>query len=160
MEKFKIEFKWAVYLTFLSIVWFQLENKLGWHSQNIKNLGLLTNLKYILVFLLFIAAIYNKKTSYFKNQMSWQQGLVSGVIIAILGTLLAPFAVYFCIKYISPNYFENLTNYLVSVGATKENAQLMYNQKTQMFVEAFSTLSFGIIFAALSSYILFQKNKK
>jgi hypothetical protein len=90
--------------------------------------------------------------------MSWQQGLLSGVILAIFAMILTPSALYFSLKYINPDFFTNMINYSVSKGMKLENAQAMFSTTAYMIFASFGTFSFGIIFAALASSIV--KSKK
>ncbi len=158
MNKFKIEFKWAIYYTFLGIMWFQLEKYLGFHDKNIANQPLFTNLMYILVFVVYVLFLIDKKKNFFMNNMSWQQGLLSGVILAIIAMILSPFALYFCLKYINPDFFTNMINFSVAQGMKLKSAQAMFGSTAYMILTSFSTLSFGIIFAAVAAAVV--KTKK
>jgi hypothetical protein len=158
MNKFKIEFKWAIYYTFLGIMWFQLEKYLGYHDKNIANHPVFTNFIYIFIFGVYILFLLDKKKNFFNGIMSWQQGLLSGVILAIFAMILTPFALYFSLKYINPDFFTNMINYSVSKGMKLENAQAMFSTTAYMIFASFGTFSFGIIFAALASSIV--KSKK
>ncbi|MES2863142.1 MAG: DUF4199 domain-containing protein [Bacteroidota bacterium] len=158
MSKFKIEFKWAIYYTFLGIMWFQLEKYLGFHDEKIANHPFFTNLMYVLVFGIYILFLIDKKKNFFNGIMSWQQGLLSGIILAIFAMILTPFALYFSLKYINPDFFTNMIIFSVSQGMKLENAQAMFGATAYMFLASFTTLSFGIIFAALAASIV--KTKK
>jgi len=158
MNKFKIEFKWAIYYTFLGIMWFQLEKYLGYHDKNIVNYTFFTNFIYIFIFILYLLFLLDKKKNFFKGNMSWQQGFLSGVILGIFAMILTPFAIYFSLKYVNPDFFKNMINYSISKGMKLENAQAMFGTTAYMIFATFSTFSFGIIFAALASSIV--KTKK
>ena len=67
MNKFKIEFKWAIYYTFLVIMWFQLEKYLGFHDKNIANHPVFTNLMYVFIFGVYILFLIDKKKNFFKG---------------------------------------------------------------------------------------------
>ena len=90
--------------------------------------------------------------------MSWQQGLLSGVILAVFAMILTPFALYFSLKYVNPDFFTNMINYSISKGMKLENAQAMFDITAYMIFATFGTLSFGIIFAAVAAAIV--KTKK
>ena len=158
MNKFKIEFKWAIYYTFLVIMWFQLEKYLGFHDKNIANHTVFTNLMYVFIFGIYIFFLIDKKKTFFNGTMTWQQGYLSGVILAIFAMILTPFALYFSFKYVNPDFFTNMINYSVSKGMKLENAQAMFNTTAYMIFASFGTFSFGIIFAALASSLV--KTKK
>ena len=91
--------------------------------------------------------------------MTWQQGLLSGVILAIFAMILTPFALYFSLKYVNPDFFTNMINYSVSKGMKLENAQAMFDITAYMIFATFGTLSFVIIFAALAALLVKTKNK-
>lgn len=159
MNKFKIEFKWAIYYTFLGIMWFQLEKYLGFHDTNIAHHPIFTNLVFILIFGIYILFLLDKKKNFFNGIMTWQQGLLSGVILAIFAMILTPFALYFSLKYVNPDFFTNMINYSVSKGMKLENAKAMFDLTAYMIFATFGTLSFGIIFAALAALLVKTKNK-
>lgn len=158
MSKFKIEFKWAIYYTFLGIMWFQLEKNLGYHDEKIAQHPVFTNLIYIFIFVLYVLFLIDKKKNFFNGMISWQQGLLSGVILALLSMLLTPFAIYFSLKYVNPAYLDNMITYSVSQGMKLENAQALFNRTTYMLFASFGTFSFGILFAAAAAALL--KTKK
>ncbi|NHM01498.1 DUF4199 domain-containing protein [Flavobacterium difficile] len=158
MSKFKIEFKWAIYYTFLGIMWFQLEKYLGYHDEKIAFHPVFTNFIYIFIFLIYLLFLVDKKKNFFNGVMSWQQGLLSGVILALFAMVLTPFALYFSLKYVNPNFFESMINYSVSKGMKLENATALFDTTTYMLFAAFGTFSFGILFAALAAALI--KTKK
>lgn len=158
MSKFKIEFKWAIYYTFLGIMWFQLEKYLGYHDEKIAFHPVFTNFIYIFIFLIYLLFLVDKKKNFFNGVMSWQQGLISGVILALFAMVLTPFALYFSLKYVNPNFFESMINYSVSKGMKLENATSLFDTTTYMLFASFGTFSFGILFAALAAALI--KTKK
>lgn len=158
MNKFKIEFKWAIYYTFLGIMWFQLEKHLGYHDENIANHHFLTNFIYIFIFGIYILFLIDKKKNYFNGIMTWQQGLISGLVLSVLAMILAPFSIYFKLKYVNPNFFEQMIQASTARGIKLENAEAVFNMKAYITLGVVDCLSFGIIFAALASAIV--KTKK
>lgn len=158
MNKFKIEFKWAIYYTFLVIMWFQLEKSLGFHTKHIANQPVFTNLIYIIIFGIYIFFLLDKKKNFFNGIMTWQQGLLSSVILSVFTMILSPFAIYFKLKYVNPNFFDQMIAASVAKGIKLENAEAVFNLKAYMILGIVDTLSFGIIFAALASTIV--KSKK
>lgn len=160
MNKFKIEFRWAIYYTFLTILWFQIEKSFGLHNQNIENQPYITNLFYIVVFIIYIFALSDKKKNYFNGIMTWQQGLISGVVLSILAMILAPFAIYFKLKYVNSEFFQQMIKASTARGIKLENAEAVFNMKAYITLGVVDCLSFGIIFAALASALIKTKNSK
>jgi len=158
MNKFKIEFKWAIYYTFLGIIWFKLENYLGFHGEGVANQAVFSNLIYLFIFGIYILFLMDKKKNYYNGIMTWQQGLISGVVLSVLAMILAPFAIYFKLKYVNPNFFEQMIQASTKRGINLENAEALYNMKAYITLGVVDCLSFGIIFAALASSIV--KSKK
>lgn len=158
MSKFKIEFKWAIYYTFLGIMWFQLEKYFGYHDKNIASQPIFTNFVYIFIFGIYLLFLLDKKKNYYNGMMTWQQGLISGVVLSVLAMILAPFAIYFKLKYINPNFFEQMIQASIARGIKLENAEAVFNLKAYITFGVVDCLSFGIIFAALASAIV--KTKK
>ena len=51
--------------------------------------------------------LIDKKKNYFNGIMTWQQGLVSGLVLSVLAMILAPFSYIFQIKICQPKLFSN-----------------------------------------------------
>jgi hypothetical protein len=161
MGRFRIEIKWAVIYTLFFIFWILLEKALGFHDENIKN-----QLFFSYVFIIPMLTIYalehnDKKKNTYKNVINWSQGFISGCYMSLFICFLSPFAQYICFEFISPNYFKNAIEYVVSSKImTLENASNYFSLKSYIIRGAFSGISSGIIVASIMAYFLQTKIKK
>jgi Protein of unknown function (DUF4199) len=158
MQKLKTEFRWAIYYTFFSIVWFQFEKKLGFHDTKIGSQTLFSYLFYLLFFVFTFFCIKVKKKLVYQNQISFQQGLVSGSLLAVFCALMSPFALHFKIKYIHPEFFPKMIAFFTAQGKNSEQIIGFYNFKAYAIMNVVEVLSFGIIFAFIVAKIV--ENKK
>jgi membrane protease YdiL (CAAX protease family) len=159
MKAFRIEIKWALILTFIAILWMLLEKMLGWHDALIGKQLRYTLLFQLLVLIIYVAALADKKKNYYNNNMNWTQGFLSGAILTVAAAILSPIVQAVTFKYISPNYFHNMIQYNVSHRLqTREQAEAIFNLKTFVLQGCQGGLSFGVITSAIAA--LFVKNKQ
>ena len=158
LQAFKIEIKWAILYSFVSILWMYFEKSMGWHDEKIM-LQPLYNLWFLPVSILVIGlGLFDKKRNHYKNDMDWKQGFVSGIILSVLITVLHPFVLYITHTYISPAFFDNAIAASVSDKFTSEQAKAQFNLNTAISSSVFEKLSFGVVIAAIISYFIKTKN--
>lgn len=159
MEKFKIEFKWAIFLSICSLIWMYFEKNMGWHNEKVKFQPIYTMLFGCITIAVYVLALLNKKKDYFKNQMDWKQGFVSGAILSLIIAAFTPIVQFISFEYISPDFFDNIINYkLKHTKMTLEDAKRYFTLSNYIYTNTFSSLSSGIVISALISFIL--KSKK
>jgi hypothetical protein len=90
MKSVKIEFKWAIFFTLMSLAWTLLEKLSGLHGKYIDYHLYLTNLFAIPAILIMVLALKDKKRNYYNGQMTYVQGLISGIILALFIALISP----------------------------------------------------------------------
>ena len=157
LQAFKIEIKWAILYSFVSILWMYFEKSMGWHDEKIM-LQPLYNLWFLPVSILVIGlGLFDKKRNHYKNDMDWKQGFVSGIILSVLITVLHPFVLYITHTYISPAFFDNAIAASVSDKFTSEQAKAQFNLNTAISSSVFEKLSFGVVIAATISYFIRTK---
>lgn len=158
LQSFKIEIKWSVLYTIAYLLWMVFENKMGWHDSKV-GLQPLYNLLFVPIGAFIIGlGLFDKKRNFFKNNMNWKQGFISGIILAVLITVLNPVVLYITHTYISPDFFQNAINGSVSETYTLAQAQAQYNLNTAISNSVFEKLSFGVVIAAIISYFIQTKN--
>ena len=79
MKNIKIEFKWAIIFTIMTLLWMVLEKLCGLHGKYIDYHLYLTNLFAIPAIWVMVLALKNKKNNYYSGNMNYKQGLVSGI---------------------------------------------------------------------------------
>jgi len=161
MKNFKTEIKWALIFSFTTLFWMYLEKTIGLHDKYIAKQAIYTNLIAIPYIVIFYLAIREKKQEYFKGNMTWQQGLVSGGIMSVLIAIVAPIVQYIVSKSITPHYFENVISYSVESGRMGlESAQAYFSLKSYMIQSVFGALAMGVVTSAIVSLFLKTPVKK
>jgi len=159
MKKFAIEIKWGIIAVVFHLLWMVFEKQLGYHDSKIKWQMLFTMLIVFPMFVLYFFGIWEKKKSYYNNQMSWMQGFISAMIIAVVGVILSPMTQFITYEFISPNYFENIIDYTDSSNKLSlEAAQSNFNLSSAIWQNISAGLSTGLVIGALASYLLRTKN--
>lgn len=157
MQKFTIEFKWAILLTILAMLWSVLERQMGFHSEQVAKHMLYNIIFSFLVIPVYFLAIRDKKQNYFKNTITWAQGFVSGAIVSVIMAVLSPLVTLFTYNVVSPNYFDLAISSAIQKGVALQTAQMYFNLESYMLQNAFTTLSTGLVLSALIALLL--KNK-
>jgi len=128
MKGIKIELKWAIIFVIAGLLWMYLERLVGLHDELINKHASLTNLYAIPAIGIYILALLDKRKNYYNGVMSYKQGVISGLIITIIVTLLNPVSQYLTSEIIAPDYFPNIINYVSETGEmTRAEAEAYFN---------------------------------
>lgn len=160
MKRIAIEIKWALIFTIMGLVWMVLEKLCGLHSTYIDYHLYLTNLFAIPAIWVMVLALKDKKNSFYHGQLSYKQGLISGVILSVFIALLSPLAQWITSYIITPEYFPNVIKRSVELGyfETTAIAEARFNYKNYAIQGAIGALVMGIITTAIA--MIFIKSKK
>lgn len=159
MEKFKIEIKWGVIFSIVSLLWIAFEKQMGWHSEHIDKHMLYTNIFAIIAILIYVFALQDKKKNFFNNTIDWKQGFVSGIMLSFIIIILVPLTQLIVHYYISPDYFTNAITFVTKSGhMTMEDATSYFSLESYIKQSIFGGLSMGIVTAAIVAF--FIKTKK
>jgi hypothetical protein len=158
MNKFAIEFKWAIRYTIAYLLCVIIEKYSGLYTTHISSYFTYSMLFYVVAFFIFYLAIHDKKKNYFNTIMSWKQGCATGVIMSgIIAVLLIPCLVI-AYKGIAPEFFPNMIQHKISSGKVSlQNAENYFNLKNYCYQGIGFTLSLGILFSATASQLLKSK---
>lgn len=161
MEKIKIELKWALIFVAMTLLWMVLEKTVGLHGTHIDKHMYLTNLFAIPAILIFVLALKDKKKQYYKGQMTFKQGFLSGLIITGIVTLLAPLTQWVISTVITPEYFPNVIAHSVETGyhASLEEAEAYFNLENYMIQGTIGTLVMGLVTSAVVAFFVRTKSK-
>ena len=161
MKNIRIELKWAMIFVAMSLLWMVLEKAVGLHSTHIGKHMYLTNLFAIPAILVYVLALKDKKKNFYKGQMSYKQGFVSGLIITVIVTLLAPLTQWITSTVITPEYFPNVIAYSVDTGfyETVEEAEAYFNLKNYMVQSTIGALVMGIVTSAVVALFVRSKSR-
>ncbi len=158
LKNFNLELKWATILSIASLLWFSIEKMFGLHDINVSKQLVISYFSALPTILLYFFAIRDKKKTVFNGIMTWKQGVVSGIYISFFVALFGLLINYICLEYISPQYFQNISDYLISTKAmTVQGAKEYFNLKSYLIEGVFGALSVGVVLSALVAFFLQTK---
>jgi len=161
MKDFKIEIKWAVIFTIVALLWMVLEKLVGLHDQYIDYHIYLTNLFAIPAIAMMVMALKDKKKNFFNGQMSYKQGLISGIVLSIGIALLSPLGQWITTYVITPEYFPNVIKRSVELGyyGTTAEAEANFNFQNYVVQGFIGSLVMGIVTTAIAMIFIRTKDK-
>ena len=158
MKKYAIELKWGVIFAIIMLLWMILEKFLGWHDEKIDKHPFLTNLFAIPAILIYIFALLDKRKNYYGGKMTWLQGFLCGVIIAVVVAILSPLVQYVSLNYISPDYFANAIDYAVEAQKMERLEAEQYFTMSNYIVQGeIGSLALGAITGAIVAIFVRKK---
>jgi hypothetical protein len=160
MKKIKIEVKWAVIFSLMTLVWMTLEKITGLHDKYLDYHISVSYFFAIPAIWVMVLAIKNKKFEFYNGIISYKQGLVFGIILSVFIAILSPITQWIISYIISPDYFKNVIKYSIEMGYYKsiEEAEAYFNYKNYAFQNAIAALFMGIITTAIA--MIFIKSNK
>ena len=133
MNKFKTEIKWGVIFVLATLLWNLLERLLGFHSDKIDQHQTVTTFFMIPAIVIYVLALRDKRNNDLGGKMTYKQGLITGLIVTLVVTILTPLSQYMAVEVISPDYFSNIIEHSVATGEqTLEEAQAFFNLQSYM----------------------------
>ncbi len=159
MKKTKIEIKWAIIFSVVSLLWMLLEKLSGLHGEHIDYHMYLTNLFAIPAIVMMVLALKDKKKNYYSGQMTYKQGLISGIIVSVFIAILSPLTQWITSYVISPEYFPNIIKRSVELGyyRTIQDATAEFNYANYAVYSVVGALMMGILTTAI--VMLFLRSK-
>ena len=159
MKKYQIELKWALVFVGMTLIWMIGEKLLGYHSEKIDQHEVITNFIAIPAIAVYVFALLDKKKNFYKGQMNYLQGFISGIIISVIVAAISPLTQYLTSVVISPEYFPNIIKYAVDNGkVTQAEAISYFNLKSYITYGVIGALGMGAVTSAIVA--IFVKSKK
>jgi hypothetical protein len=155
--KWKIELKWALIYSVLSLAWILGEKIAGFHDPNryLTWQPYVTMLIIIPNLLIYFWAIKEKRAKDYGGRINFAQGFKAGVLMTGFITILTPLVQYIISTIITPDYFENVIQYLVTHNEmTLEAARAQFNLKNYMISSTIFSAIFGLIASAIMAFVL------
>lgn len=150
MKAIIIELKWAIIFTITLLAWMLFEKTLGWHDEKIADHFWLTFLFIPFAVLMYVLVMREKRRRHFNKKLTWLQGFITGVKMAFFVALLSPLAQYITHNYITPEYFESVSQYSITNDLMSiEEANDYFNITNYMLQSAIGALGGGIVISAL-----------
>jgi hypothetical protein len=121
----------------------------------------LTNLFAIPAILVMVLALKDVKKSFYSGQMTYRQGLISGVIISLIIALISPLTQWIISYVITPEYFPNVIKRSVELGyfKTTAEAEANFNYPNYAKQSAIGALIMGIVTTAIAMIFIKSKNR-
>ncbi len=158
MKKYTTELKWALIFTIITFLWLLFEKLMGWHDENIADHATFTNLYAIPATLVYVFALRDKRKSDLMGKMTWKQGFKTGMIISVIIAILTPLSTWITHTFITPNYFENLSSYVVSTGqVTSIEAEAYFSMSNYILQGVIVALLYGAVTSAIVALFLRKK---
>lgn len=161
MKNIKIEFKWAIIFSVMGLLWMVLEKLCGLHSTYIDYHLYLTNLFAIPAIWVMVLALKDKKKNFYNGQMTYKQGLISGIILSVIIALISPLTQWITSYVITPEYFPNVIKRSVEIGyyQTTAEAEANFNYPNYALQGAIGALIMGIATTAVVMIFIRTKNQ-
>ncbi len=162
MKNIKIEIKWAIIFSVVSLLWMYLEKLSGLHGKYIDYHVYLTNLFAIPAIIVMVMALMEKKRKYYEGNITYNQGLVSGIILSVFIALLSPLVQWITSFVITPEYFPNVIKRSVELGyySSTAEAEAKFNYKNYAIQGAIGALVMGILTTAIAMIFIRTKTNK
>lgn len=134
MKNIIIEVKWAFIFIIMTFLWMLLEKATGLHDVNIERHPIYTNFIAIPAIAIYVFALLDKRKNSYEGYMTYKQGLISGLLITLIVTILTPLSQYVVSTFITPDFFTNAINFTVKNNKmTLKEAQDFFNLKNYIF---------------------------
>lgn len=160
MKKITIEIKWGILFSVMSLLWMMLEKAAGLHDEYIDKHAVYTNLIAIPAILLYFVALADKRKNQYKGFITFRQGFISGLIVTLVATILAPLTQWITSTWITPDYFNNVIRYVVEQGKMSQtDAEAYFSMKNYIVQGLIFAPVMGII-TSLIAALTMQKKKK
>jgi hypothetical protein len=161
MKKIGIELKWAFIFLIMMTLWMVMEKSTGLHDRHIDKHSTITYLVAIPSILIYVLALLDKRRNFYSGYMTYQQGFVTGLLMTVIITVFTPLLQFVTTRYISPDYFANITRYSVEEKLlTPEEAASMFNEKNYMVQATIGTLIMGLITTAIVAIFTRRSRKE
>lgn len=162
MQKIKIEFKWSIIFSIVGLVWMLLEKLVGLHSTYIDYHMYLTNLFAIPAIWVMVLALKDKKRNFYGGQMTYVNGLVSGLVLSAIIAAFSPLTQWITSFVITPEYFPNVIKRSVELGyyKTTAEAEAVFNYKNYATQGLMGALGMGVVTTAIAMIFLRTKPAK
>jgi len=160
MKSFKIEFKWAILFSIMGLIWMLLEKLSGLHSTYIDYHLYLTNLFAIPAIWVMVLALKEKKKVTYNGNITYSQGLLSGVVLSIIIALISPLTQWITSYIITPEYFPNVIKRSVEIGYYKTTAEAEANFNYANYAVQGAIAAFVMGFLTTAIAMIFLRTKK
>jgi hypothetical protein len=142
------------------LIWMLLERLAGLHGEHIAHHATYTNLFAIVATAIYVFALRDKRETDYNGVMSYKQGLVSGIIITVIVTVLTPLSQYITATFVTPDYFDNIIAYTTQQGLMEESEAREYFSLSNYMVQSLIAAPvLGIVTTAIVAFFVKKEEK-
>ena len=107
-----------------------------------------------------VLALMDKKKNFYGGNMSYKQGLVSGIFVSLFIALLSPLTQWITSYVITPEYFPNVIKRSVELGYYENTAaaEANFNYKNYAINSTIFAFVFGVATTAVA--MIFIRTRK
>lgn len=155
MQARNTEIRWGVYFIIMQQAWMQLEKLLGYHDEKIAQQAGFTMLVMIPSLLFYYLALRAKSRRVYGGQMPFKEGLISGLFLTFVITILSPASQLITSLIVVPDYFDKMIAYSVATGKmTLEAAEAAFNLGNYVLISTLFAAGAGIATSVLMAGLL------
>jgi membrane protease YdiL (CAAX protease family) len=151
LKQRKTEIKWGIIFTIAGLLWMLMERLVGLHDNYIAYHATYTNFFALIAIAIYVLALREKREKDLNGSMTWKQGFISGLIIAVVVAILTPISQWVTHAIISPDYFENVSNFAVTQGEMSAEQAEVYFQLSSYIVQS---MIFALVIGAITAAIV------
>lgn len=160
MNKLKNEIKWGLIFTGVMLLWVVFERLMGWHGERIDQHATMSMIFAVFAIAVYVFALLDKRKT-LGGTMTWSQGFVSGFWITMVVVVLSPLAQLIIHTIITPDFFNNISEYSVDAGKmTREEAESYFSMPSYLIQSAGGALGLGIVTSAIVAVFIKKKEKQ
>lgn len=157
MKSIRIELKWALIFSVVSLLWMFFEKSMGWHDALIENHATYTNFIAPIAVVIYVFALLDKRKQ-IGGMITWKQGFVSGAIISMIVALLSPLTQYITHEFITPSFLENARTFAIDSNVVStEEAEAFFTFKNYVIQSFIGALLMGLITSSVVAFFV-KKN--
>jgi hypothetical protein len=150
----KNEFKWAAIMSVVLLVWLTALKFLGFQeTDKIHVHVILVNAYYLILFVLYIFAINERKRKY-RGFISRRDAFLTGLLVTLFLVVLSPLNMSVFYYLINPNFFQVMIDFNVENGVNQQVAESDYNLFNYIFSSMLMNLVVGGVFSAIGALLL------
>lgn len=149
----KTEIKWGIIVGVLTFLWFVLEKVSGFHAEFIEYHKSVGYFFLIPLTLVYAFGLLDKRNNDLGGSMTWGQGVKTAFTIAAISVPLVVLAAYIQIAFMSPDFQDNLADYLLTTGTSEDQANAIMSTPRYLMTSVIHALFGGVIGSILAYFI-------
>lgn len=156
---YRTELKGALWFSGIRLGWTAAERLLGLHDTHIQHQHTVDMFFIFPALTIYMMAMQHKKRTVMQGQMNYLDGLISGLIMTAMITVMSPLVIYLGMSVISPSYFSHAIAYVTSKGMMSTSVATDYFSLPHFMKQAaVGHMSLGSITAAVTAYFVRSKS--